>query len=270
VSAPHDPVSGAASGRDGDDAGAGTTPEAPAVEAAGLTVRLGDVDVLRDVDFRLPASRFLTIIGPNGAGKSTLVKTLLGLIEPQRGAVRLFGRPAGRDPDRVGYVPQLKTFDRSFPATALELVVSGLRRSWPARIATRERQAACEALERVGAERLTDRPLARLSGGELQRAYLARALVRRPDLVVLDEPATGVDFLAEHDLNRLLDGYRGATRATVVMVTHDLAAARHHATDVLVLNRTVVGFGPPEVALSDHCLERAYGHVGHGHPGVLP
>ncbi len=242
----------------------------PAVEASGLTVRLGDVDVLRDVGFRLPAARFLAIIGPNGAGKSTLVKALLGLVEPDRGEVRLFGRRAGHDPDRVGYVPQLKTFDRSFPATALELVVSGLRRAWPARIAAREREAACEALDRVGAGRLTDRPLARLSGGELQRAYLARALVRRPELVVLDEPATGVDFLAEHDLNRLLDGYRDETRATVVMVTHDLAAARHHASDVLVINRTVVGYGPPERALSDHCLERAYGHVGHGHPGVLP
>ena len=238
----------------------------PVVDVRDLTVRRGVVEVLHDVGFELPAGRFLAIIGPNGAGKSTLVKTLLGLVEPDRGEARVFGQRAGFDPSRIGYVPQLKTFDRSFPATALELVVSGLRRSWPARVRPAEREAACGALRRVGAERLVERPLARLSGGELQRAYLARALVRQPEVVILDEPATGVDFLAEHDLNRLLDGYRSETHATVVMVTHDLAAARHHATDVLVLNRAVVGFGPPDRALSDHCLERAYGHVGHGHP----
>lgn len=236
-----------------------------AVTVRDLAVRRGEVEVLRDVAFELPASRFLAVIGPNGAGKSTLVQALLGLVEPARGEVRVLGRPPGRDPSRIGYVPQLKTFDRSFPATALELVVSGLRRAWPARIAAHEREAACASLARVGADRLTDRPLARLSGGELQRAYLARALVRRPDLVILDEPATGVDFLAEHDLNRLLEGYQRDTRATIVMVTHDLAAARHHASDVLVLNRTVHGFGPPERALTSACLERAYGHVGHGH-----
>ena len=244
--------------------------DAPALDLRHVTVRRGDVEVLRDVSLVLPAARLLAIIGPNGAGKSTLVKALLGLVEPLRGDIRVFGRPPGSEPVRIGYVPQLKTFDRSFPATALELVVSGLRRSWPGRIRRAEHDAACEALSRVGAERLTDRPLARLSGGELQRAFLARALVRRPELVILDEPATGVDFLAEHDLNRLLEAYQREAGATVVMVTPDLAAARHHADDVLVLNRTLIGFGPPERALSASCLERAYGHVGHGHDLAVP
>ena len=247
-----------------------TPTSTPALRMRHVTVRRGDVEILRDIDLELGERRFLAIIGPNGAGKSTMVKVLLGLVAPDRGEATVFGRAAGSDPVRVGYVPQLKTFDRSFPATAMELVVSGIRRAWPGRVRRHEHDAACEALERVGAERLTDRPLARLSGGELQRAYLARALVRRPDLVILDEPATGVDFLAEHDLNRLLEGYQRDADATVVMVTHDLAAARHHASDVLVLNRVVIGFGPPERALSGDCLERAYGHVGHGHGLVVP
>lgn len=240
-----------------------------ALELRHVTVRRGDVEVLRDVSLTLPERRFLAVIGPNGAGKSTLVKVLLGLIMPVRGEVQVRGAPAGRDPDRIGYVPQLKTFDRSFPATALELVVSGLRGSWPGRIRSHERDAACEALSRVGADRLTRRPLARLSGGELQRAFLARALVRQPDLVILDEPATGVDFLAEHDLNRLLERYQHDAGATIVMVTHDLAAARHHADEVLVLNRTVIGYGPPDRVLTSSCLERAYGHVGHDHGSVM-
>ncbi len=241
-----------------------------ALAVTNLRVTRGDALVLDDVSFTLPRERFLAVIGPNGAGKSTLVQALLGLVRPDGGEVRVFDRAPRSEPRRIGYVPQLKTFDRSFPATALELVVSGARGRWPARITATERDAACAALERVGATRLRDRPLARLSGGELQRAFLARALVREPDLVILDEPATGVDFLAEHDLNHLLEGYQRDARATVLMVTHDLAAARHHASDVLVLNRTRIGFGPPERALTRACLEQAYGHVGHDHDLVLP
>src|SRR5690606_20311759 len=197
-------------------------------------VRFSEATVLEDVTFDLPAGRFLAIVGPNGGGKSTLVKVALGLVRPLRGHAALFGDRAGAHPERIGYVPQLKTFDRTFPATALELVVTGLRRSWPARIGREERERGVEALEHVGASQLEKRPLARLSGGELQRVYLARALARRPDLVFLDEPATGVDFLAEHDLHDLLEAYQEHTaelgrKATIVMITHDMAAARYHA-----------------------------------------
>lgn len=241
----------------------------PALELDGVTLQKGDAVILDDITLSLERARFLAIIGPNGAGKSSLVKILLGIDHPTQGSVAVLGSPPGHHAKRAAYVPQLKTFDRSFPATAIQLVVSGERQAWPARTTAREREQALEALTEVGAEHLADRPLARLSGGELQRTYLARALVRKPELVVLDEPATGVDFMAEHDLNHLLEAYQDKTQATVVMVTHDLAAARHHATDVLVLNRTVVGFGEPERALSDECLRRAYGHVGHAHSGFV-
>jgi zinc transport system ATP-binding protein len=230
-----------------------------------VSVRFGDAQVLDDVSFDLDAGRFLAIVGPNGAGKSTLVKVALGLVRPDRGHAALFGRDAGDVPERIGYVPQLKTFDRTFPATAVELVVTGLRRRWPARVGRGERARALEALAHVGAAALADRPLARLSGGELQRAYLARALVRSPALVLLDEPATGVDYLAEHDLYDLLERFQADSGATVVMVTHDLAAARYHADRVLVLNRRLHGFGLPDDVLCDACLQEAYGHVGHTH-----
>jgi len=221
--------------------------------------------VLRDVSFDLNAGEFLALVGPNGAGKSTLMKVALGLVTPLKGHAALFGEAAGRHPERVGYVPQLKTFDRSFPATALELVVSGLRRSWPARVRAVERDAARAALSQIGAERLETRPLAKLSGGELQRAFLARALVRRPALVLLDEPATGVDFLAEHDLYDLLETYQAASGATVAMITHDLTAARYHSSRVAVLNRRLHGFGTPDEVLCESCLKEAFGHLGHTH-----
>lgn len=240
----------------------------PALHFHHVTVSFGEVEALSDVSFDLAEGEFLAIVGPNGAGKSTLIKVALGLVAPRRGHAALFGEKAGHHPERIGYVPQLKTFDRSFPATALELVVSGLRRVWPGRVKAHEREAASRALEQVGALHLVHRPLAKLSGGELQRTFLARALVRRPSLVLLDEPATGVDFLAEHDLYDLLERYQTESGATVVMITHDLAAARYHASKVAVLNRRLHGFGPPDAVLCEACLKEAFGHLGHAH-GVI-
>ena len=112
----------------------------PALHIHHVSVRFGEVEALQDVSFDLSKGEFLAVVGPNGAGKSTLVKVALGLIKPNKGHAALFGTDAGKSPERIGYVPQLKTFDRSFPATALELVVSGLRRRWPARIKREERE----------------------------------------------------------------------------------------------------------------------------------
>ncbi|HZJ08306.1 MAG TPA: metal ABC transporter ATP-binding protein [Trueperaceae bacterium] len=250
--------------------GRGAVSGLPVLHVHDVTVRFSDATVLEDVSFDLEAGCFLAVVGPNGGGKSTLIKVALGLVRPQSGHAALFGEAAGARPERVGYVPQLKTFDRTFPATALELVVTGLRRSWPARIRRAERERGVAALEQVGASQLERRPLARLSGGELQRVYLARALVRVPELVLLDEPAAGVDFLAEHDLHDLLEAYQEHTaalgrKATVVMITHDMSAARYHADKVLVLNRRLMAFGPPDEVLADEELRAAFGHRHHEH-----
>ncbi len=242
---------------------------AASLRLEGVTVRFNDFVALDDVSFEVPAGASLSVVGPNGAGKSTLVRVMLGLTVPLAGRVEVLGQRPGATPARIGYVPQLKTFDRTFPATALELVTTGLRRSWPGRIVPAERERALAALRRVGAAQLADRPLARLSGGELQRAYLARAFVREPALVVLDEPATGVDFLAERDINDLMEEYQAGSGATVVMITHDLAAARYHADHVLVLNRRVCGFGAPAAVMTDETLQAAFGHKRHRHAAAL-
>lgn len=241
-----------------------------AVEIEDLTVKYGDHVALEDISLQIPRGAFVAIVGPNGAGKSTLIKTILGLVRPASGKVLVLGEPLERlDPVRVGYVPQFKTLDRSFPALAEELVVSGLRRAWPGRITRGEREKALTALERVGAAHLAGRPVSRFSGGELQRVYLARAFVRQPELVVLDEPATGIDVLGEADMYRLLEGYQKQSGATLLMITHDWEAAYHHASHVIVLNRRLIGFGQPERALSERCLREAFGHVGHAHTVAL-
>ncbi|RDI95470.1 ABC transporter ATP-binding protein [Meiothermus sp. QL-1] len=251
---------------------------APAVELERFSVRFGEFQALEEVSLEVPPGAFVAIVGPNGAGKSTLLKALLGLERgalrdgPTRvsGQVRVLGLPPGRvPPGWVGYVPQVKGFDRSFPALALEVVVSGLRRRWPFFITQKERSEAEAALAQVGALHLARRRLSRLSGGELQRVYLARSLIRRPRLLLLDEPATGVDAVGEADLYRHLEAYQAESGATILMITHDWDAARHHASRVLVLNRRVVGYGPPEEVLSPAYLGQAFGHVGHEHSLAL-
>lgn len=238
----------------------------PAISVNDLVVRRGDHRVLDEIAFDAGAGDFVAVIGPNGAGKTTLVKAILGLVEPVHGAVRVFGQPPTTTPsDLVGYVPQIKTLDRTFPARAGDLVLTGLRQRWPFHTTTTERTKAEEALEHVGARDLADRALGTLSGGELQRVYLARSLIRTPRLLVLDEPATGVDQAGATDLYGLLDDYQDAHQATIVMVTHDWNAAYHHATHALLIDAQQISYGPPRTALDERCLRTAFGHIGHAH-----
>lgn len=239
----------------------------PAVETEALSVRFGEHLALDAISLRLPEGAFMAIIGPNGAGKSTFLKALLGLLEPTTGSVRVLGQaPRSVPPNSIGYVPQIKTLERSFPAVALDLVLTGLLGRWPWRVRAAERSLALGAMERTTTAHLADRPIGHLSGGELQRVYLARSLVRRPRLILLDEPASGMDALGEADMYDRLEDYQNETGATVLMITHDWQVARHHADFVFVMDRRLVSFGPPDQSLSDESLRQAFGHAGHTHP----
>ena len=234
------------------------------VEAKGITVAFDEVIALDDVSFEIAEGSFVAIIGPNGSGKSTLLNSLLGLEKLTKGSAKLFGTdPWKVRADDIGYLPQLKTLDRTFPAVSHELVVSGLRHAWPWRIAKEEREKAIDALRLTGVDALAERPVAALSGGELQRVYLARSLVSRPRLILLDEPGAGMDVTGEAEMYHVLEAYRTQTNATVLMVTHDWEGARAHATQVLVINRALVGFGPPEEWADETRLLQVFGHKGH-------
>jgi zinc transport system ATP-binding protein len=242
-----------------------------AVECRHLGVQLGDHLALSGVSFDLAEGDFLAVIGPNGAGKSTLMKALLGLVEPTTGAATVLGRAPGRVPAReVGYIPQIKTLDRRFPAMPIELVATGMDSRWPWRMSRAARAEATEAMRLAGIDHKADTPVSRLSGGELQRVYLARAFVREPRLLLLDEPATGMDRRGEADMYSLLEGYRARHRTTVVMITHDWEAARHHATHVVLLAGDMIAFGPPAKVLTEENMRRAFGHVGHHHSMTIP
>lgn len=237
-----------------------------AIEIKKLSVQFGEHWALRDVTISVEKGEYLTILGPNGSGKSTLLKVLLGLVMPTSGEARLWGcDPCDLPSSDVGYVPQLKSLDRTFPALALELVVSALRWRWPMWIGSADRRRGLEALDRVGAGRLATRQISTLSGGELQRIYLARCFVHRPRLILLDEPATGIDAPGEADLYRILESYQRESGATILMITHDWEVAWHHAARVLLLNRAVVGYGSPRETMNDTLLRATFGHVGHSH-----
>lgn len=241
---------------------------AEAIRATNLVCSYGSAPVIEDVTFSVEEGSYLAIVGPNGSGKSTLVKAMLGLLEPTSGSIELLGKaPSSVPASAVGYIPQMKTFDPTYPAMTLELVLTGMTVSWPFWIRREEREACLAALRRVGIEHLADHSVGTLSGGELQRAYLARTIVRKPRVIILDEPATGIDFVGEVDLYRLLGDLQKDSGATVVMVTHDLTVAEHHASHVLLMNNHAVSFGPPAEALKEEYLSRAFGHLGHKHDG---
>lgn len=238
----------------------------PAVRIEQLSVSFDGHSVLSNLDFEVPAGSFVAIVGPNGAGKSTFLRVLLGLIKADQGSLKILGKDlADVPPAWIGYVPQVKTMDRNFPALAIELVLTGILNAWPWRRQRNLRERALVALEQVGAAHLEKRPLSALSGGELQRVCLARSIVREPRLVLLDEPATGIDSVGEADMYALLEQYQEQTEATILMITHDWHAATHHADLVLLLNQNQISFGPPREALAEENLRRAFGHIGHNH-----
>lgn len=235
-----------------------------AVEIRDLSVRFGDITALDTVSLAVPVGAFVAIIGPNGAGKSTLLRAILGLQEPTSGTVQVFGNLPGALPtSKLGYVPQTKRLDRSFPARGIDVVATGLHGRWSWRLSKADQLTCLEAMEETGSASLAQQPIATLSGGELQRVYLARCVVRKPTLFVLDEPAAGMDLAGEADMYHFLEHYQRDHEATILMITHDWEGARIHASHVLLLNRRLLGFGAPREVAPEERLLQAFGHVGH-------
>jgi zinc/manganese transport system ATP-binding protein len=205
--------------------------------------------VLEDVSIRIEAGELVGILGPSGSGKTTLLRLLLGEVSPSGGQVTCMGSPVrpGRIPPRtIGYVPQVEGSERDFPLTVVSTVELGLAatsapRPWFSR---QERAAALDVIERLGIGELRGRRLAELSGGQFQRVLLARALVSRPRLLLLDEPTSGVDLHTRAEVLGLLGQLRDEGLA-VVLTTHDLNWVAAHLPRLVCLNGTVVADGPP-------------------------
>jgi ABC-type Mn2+/Zn2+ transport system ATPase subunit len=234
-----------------------------AIEARHLGVERGGRLVLADVSFSVEAGEFVCVCGPNGGGKTTFLKAALGLLPPSAGSLRVFGESPEAARRFVGYLPQRKGFAPDFPALVVELVVAGQKGTWPVRVTRVERERALATLARVGGEGLVDRPLAALSGGETQRAFLARALANDPRLLLLDEPTAGVDAAGRVEFLDLLAEMAGRSDLTAVLVTHNLAAVRRLADRVVYLDGTLKAFGTPDEVLGEADEPHAFSGLDH-------
>lgn len=220
-----------------------------ALRVDGVTVVLDGRRVLDTVDLEVARGEFCCVCGPNGGGKTTLLKAVLALVPLASGAIAVLGRPPGQARHEVGYLPQAKGFNPAFPARAAELILANQHGSWPLRLSATGRASARAALARVGGERLLDAPLRALSGGELQRVFLARALVNEPELVLLDEPTAGVDARGRAEFLDLLAGLAERDDFAAVLVTHHAAAVRRLADRVVYLDGRVRAWGSPSEVL---------------------
>ncbi len=204
-----------------------------------VTFLRGERVILDEITFCIDEGVFLGIIGPNGGGKTTLLKLILGALPEQTGRIEVFGHSPASARRLIGYVPQKHEIDQNFPATALDVVLmgatanAGLFRRVPREV----RDRAGELLERVGIADLANRPIGRMSGGQQQRTFIARALIAEPRLLVLDEPTTGIDSTGQQQLLHLIQGLKCDLGLTVMMVSHDVGQLSHYADQIACLNR---------------------------------
>ncbi|MCS6919216.1 MAG: metal ABC transporter ATP-binding protein [Fimbriimonadales bacterium] len=229
----------------------------PLVAVSDVAVTLGGRAVLTGVSMELSAGETIALIGPNGAGKTTLLRVLLGLL-PYEGRVRVLGKPPEKlsraERQQIGYVPQALQFDRTMPLLTRELLwaLLGERAQQPAQLQ--------HILQAVDAAHLLDKPVRTLSGGEQQRVVIAAALALQPKLLLLDEPATGIDVGVRLQFYELIERLRTERGMGILIVSHDLSVVSRYATRVVCIHHRLICTGAPEEILQMPILEELYGH----------
>lgn len=235
----------------------------PAISLRDLRVLHGSHVAVRDVTLDVPAGAVTAIIGPNGSGKSTLLGTVSGLHAPSAGTVRVLGQEPRRGRRRVAHVLQTTVANEAVPLTVRETVRMGTygRHGWLGRLTRDDRDAIEAAIDRLQVRDLADRQLVALSGGQRQRAYVAQGLAQRADVLLLDEPITGLDLVTQETIADVVrtEADRGTT---VVLTTHDVGNAAT-ADHVVLLATELIAAGPPAEVLTQEHLARAYGSHAH-------
>ena len=231
------------------------------VEAVGLAAGYPGKTVWRDANFTINKGEFVAIIGPNGAGKTTLFRLLLGLQPPLEGSIKVFDAEPKRGSPRIGYVPQHHVVDEESHIESLELVRLGLSgKRWGFSLFSHDdTDAALAALEGVGGTDLAHRPLAELSGGELQRIFLAEALVSNPDLLLLDEPLSNLDMRRERDLLRLANDVVRSRNVAAMLIAHNINPLLPFLDKVIYIANGRVASGRPSEVFTSESLSALYG-----------
>jgi zinc transport system ATP-binding protein len=226
------------------------------IDVSGVWFSFNGQPVLQDVELKVPRGDFLVIIGPNGGGKTTLLKLMLGLLEPTRGTVRVFDRPPQKTTHRIGYVPQNVHVNKTFPVSVLDVVLMGRLRAgkgW-SRHNPQDRLAAQAALEQLGVWEVRSRRIGNLSGGQLQRVFIARALVSKPDVLFLDEAMASIDAQSRGEFYKSLADLNRTV--TIVAVSHDMMILSSHVKSVACVNRDLHYHGSGEI--TQEMLDAAY------------
>lgn len=230
-----------------------------------LSFSFAETEVLRHVSFAINAGDYVGLVGSNGAGKSTLLRLILGELLPSQGQVKLFGRPVAQFKawERIGYIAQKNAdLNPSFPATVLEVVQANLYRSigFGRPVRAEHRRKALAALELTGTANLAKRRIGELSGGQQQRVFLARALVNRPDFLILDEATTGIDERSQGLFYDLLQELKKEMQLSILMVSHDISAVTAHANRLFCLGTEGFFEHDPEEELDQDFFSRLYGY----------
>lgn len=229
---------------------------ARAIEVSGVHFSYGDIPVLEDVKFVIDPLDSVCIVGPNGGGKTTLIKLILGLLQPTRGSVRIYGGRPEDESRRIGYVPQHVQYDPGFPIQVQDVVAMGrLGRSFTGRYTRQDWSEVAAALEAVQLSRLAGRPFADLSGGQRQRVLIARALAAGGDILILDEPTANIDHESEQLFFDLLG--RLNKKMTILMVTHEVGFASTFFKRIICVNKQV--FIHPTSELTGELIQNMYG-----------
>jgi zinc transport system ATP-binding protein len=237
-----------------------------ALELKNVTVNINGNPVLEDVNLIVDKNDFVAIIGPNGGGKSTLLKTILGLIKPESGEIKILGQNQMDALKKIGYLPQKSYFDLSFPINVFDVVLMGRYKGLFKNYDKKDRNAVINALKSVDMLEFRDRQINELSGGQMQRVFIARALVREPQLLLLDEPTASIDPEMQKSFYELLSSLKN--RMTIILVTHDVGVASSYVDNIACLNRKLFYHGTPEDSAGG--IEAAYNCpieiIGHGIP----
>ena len=217
-------------------------------------VSFSGATVLEDITLAVHENDFLAIIGPNGSGKTTLLKVVLGLVKPDRGVVEVFGRTPEEGRKLIGYLPQMTQFDPAFPINVFDAVLMGRYRGLFKGYTTVDRDVAEKALSVVGLSEQRHRQIGELSGGQTKRALIARALVREPELLMLDEPMASIDPEMQKSFYDMLSELR--KKMAIMLVTHDVGVISTHVDQIACVSKRIFYHGPAEEGLGE--IEKAY------------
>jgi zinc transport system ATP-binding protein len=228
--------------------------KSPAVELKKISFSYNQHWILKDVSLTIQDKDFMAIIGPNGGGKSTLLKIILGLLKPDEGEVKVLGRTPKDARDRIGYLPQKFIYDPDFPINVLETVLMGRYHGLLKSYTKKDKEAADQALKDVDMIEYADRQISSLSGGQMQRVLIARALAREPELLIMDEPMASIDPEMQNNFYQLMASLKN--KMAIILVSHDVGAVSVHVDKIACLNQKLFYHGPVENAAEG--LEEVY------------